>query len=85
MTLIISLQSKALMKKISGIMQFQRMNASGINLLREIQRSQPNVRIIFSDDLSGAVVEWESFNNLAQLTRLAASIETGESKPPHRD
>ena len=62
--------------KISGVIQFQGMSASGINLIREFQRNHPDVRITFSADLSGVKIEWETFSNLARLTRLAASVET---------
>lgn len=64
------------MTKISGVVQFQGMEASGINLVREFQRNHSDVRIIFSADLSAAKVEWESFHSLARLTRLIATIQT---------
>ena len=71
--------------KISGVVQFQEMGAAGIDLVREFQRVHPDVRITYSADLSAAIVEWESFNNLAHLTRLAASVQISASKIPQTD
>lgn len=62
--------------KISGVVLFQRMNASAINLIREFQRNHADVRITFSASLSDAKVEWESLESLALLTRLAASVQS---------
>lgn len=67
--------------KISGVVQFQAMSASGINLIREFQRNYPNIHITFSADFSAAVVEWKSFNSLDCLTRLAASVQASDQEP----
>lgn len=66
---------------ISGIMQFKGMSASGINLVREFQREYPAIRISFSPDLSGAVLEWDTFKNLSYLTRLAAAVMISQAEP----
>lgn len=71
--------------KISGVMQFQGMSAAGINLVREFQRNRADLRITFTADLATAIVEWESFNNLTYLTRLAAAVHVAEPKPAHSD
>lgn len=70
--------------KISGIMQFQGMNASGVNLIREFQSNCPDVRITFNADFSAAIVEWESFSRLPYLIRLAAAVQVcnGSHLPP---
>lgn len=67
--------------KISGVVQFQAMSASAINLMREFQRNYPEIRITFSADLSAAFVEWESFKSLAQLAQLAESVQTSDQEP----
>lgn len=64
---------------ISGVVQFQGMSAAGINLVRDFQRKHPDVRINFSADLSSVIVEWESFNTLTYLTRLAAAVQISDS------
>lgn len=69
--------------KISGIVQFEDMSAAGINLVREFQRNQSAVAITFTADLSTAIAEWESFNNLAHLTRLAAAVQVSDTKAAH--
>lgn len=66
--------------KISGVMQFQGMSAAGINLIREFQRNHATPRITFTADLTTATVEWESFNTLSYLTRLAAAVQAAEQK-----
>lgn len=68
--------------KISGIMQFQGVNASAVNLIREFQSSRPDVRITFNADLSSAIVEWESFNSLPHLIRLAAAVRESDGNHP---
>jgi hypothetical protein len=69
--------------KISGIVQFEGMSAAGINLVREFQRCHPAVGITFAANLSTAIAEWESFNNLAHLTRLAAAVQVSDTKSAH--
>ena len=66
--------------KISGIMQFQGMSAAGINLVRGFQLNHPDIPISFAADLATAIVEWESFNALSYLTRLAAAVQTCDSE-----
>lgn len=62
--------------KISGVVHFQGLNSLGINLLREFQRSDSDVRITFSADLSGAKAECSTVNSLSRLSRLAVSVES---------
>jgi hypothetical protein len=71
--------------KLSGIVKFQGMSAAGINLVREFQRNHPDLQMIFAADISTAIVEWESFNSLADLTRLAASVQASDPKRPRSD
>jgi hypothetical protein len=71
--------------KVSGIVQFHGMSAAGIDLVREFQRNHPDLRIIFNADISTAIVEWESFNSLANLTRLAASVQVSDLKSPRSE
>ena len=60
--------------KITGVVQFQGMSASGINLLREFQLQHCDLNITFGSDLNSAIIEWESFSALTYVTRLAAAV-----------
>lgn len=66
--------------KVSGVVQFQNMDASAVNLTREFQRNHSDVRITFSANLADAKLEWESLESLLLLSRLVASIQAREPK-----
>jgi len=61
--------------KLSGVVHFHGLLAPAINQLREFQRSYPEIDVTFSEDLSHASANWENFDSLSRLTRIAATIE----------
>jgi len=61
--------------KLSGVVNFEGLSAGAINVLREFQRTHPEVVITFSPDLSNATASWQSFESMSRLIRVAADAE----------
>ncbi len=61
--------------KISGVVHFHGLLSPAINQLREFRRDHPEIDLTFSEDLSYATANWEGFDSLSRLTRIAATIE----------
>ena len=59
--------------KISGVLQFYELTASGGQLVQEFQREHSDLSFQFAPN--SVSVRLESFANLASLTRLAATLE----------
>lgn len=61
--------------KLSGVVHFDDLTAGAINLLCQFQRTHPEIEINFSSDQAHATANWQSFESLSRLTRVAASVE----------
>ena len=67
--------SKGPRMKLSGVVNFEGLSAGAVNVLREFQRTHPEVVITFSPDLSNATASWQSFESMSRLIRVAADAE----------
>jgi hypothetical protein len=54
---------------------FHGLLSPAINQLRELRLAHPEIDITFSEDLSYVTANWEGFDSLSRLTRIAATIE----------
>jgi len=61
--------------RLSGVVHFDDLTEGAVNLLRQFQRTHPEIEIIFSSDLRSAIANWQSFESLSRLTRVAASVQ----------
>ena len=59
--------------KISGVLQFSELTASGGQLVQEFQHEHSDLSFQFAPN--SVSVRLESFANLASLIRLAAALE----------
>jgi hypothetical protein len=58
--------------KVSGVMQFEELTAIEVDLVWEFQIEHSELQFEFAP--ASASISWESFGNLASLTRLAALL-----------
>jgi hypothetical protein len=72
--------------KISGVIHFNGLNATGAQILREFERKNiQGLRFTFGRSVDSAIIHWDSIAHLSLISHMAELIASRQDSPdgPH--
>ena len=72
--------------KISGVIHFNGLNATGAQILQEFERENiQGIRFAFGPSVDSAIVHWDSIAQLPVITRMAELVANRQDSPDGPD